>query len=115
MARGRRGNGEGTITQRKNGTYEAKITVEGGKRKSIYGKTRKEVQEKLKIALHEQQQGTLVTAPQQKLEQFLYDWLEDTQKHSVRPRSYERYEEIVRLHIVPVLGRHSLQKLTAQQ
>ncbi|MBV9690100.1 MAG: tyrosine-type recombinase/integrase [Ktedonobacteraceae bacterium] len=115
MSRGRRGNGEGTITQRKNGTFEAKITIEGGKRKSIYGKTRKEVQEKLKIALREQQQGTLVTSPQQKLEVFLKDWLESTQKHSVRPRTYERYEEIVRLHIIPVLGRHYLQKLTAQQ
>jgi len=63
MAKGRRGNGEGTITKRSNGTYEARITIEGGKRKSIYGKTRKEVQEKLKVALREQQQGTLVTAP----------------------------------------------------
>jgi integrase len=115
MTRGRRGSGEGTISQRKNGTFEAKITIEGGKRKSIYGKTRKEVQEKLKIALREQQQGTLVTAPQQKLEQFLNDWLENTQKHSVRPRTYERYEEIVRLHIVPGLGHYYLQKLTAQQ
>lgn len=115
MTRGRRGNGEGTINRRKNGTYEARITIEGGQRKSIYGKTRKEVQEKLKVALREQQQGTLVTAPQQKLEQFLHDWLEDTQKHSVRPRTFERYEEIVRLHIVPVLGHHYIQKLTPQQ
>jgi integrase len=111
----RRGNGEGSITQRKNGTWEAKITLEDGRRKSIYGKTRKEVQEKLKIALREQQQGTLVTTPQQKLEQFLHSWLEDTQKHSVRPRTYERYEEIVRLHIIPELGHHYVQKLTAQQ
>ncbi len=115
MARGRRGNGEGSITQRANGTYQARITLEDGTRKSIYGKTRKEVQEKLKIALREQQQGTLVTAPQQKLEQFLQQWLEDTQKHSIRPRSFERYDEIVRLHIVPVLGRIQLQKLTPQQ
>ena len=114
MTRGRRGNGEGSISKRPNGTYEAKITTEGGKRKSIYGKTRKEVQEKLKIALREQQQGSLVTAPQQKLEQFLNTWLENTQKHSVRPRTYERYEEIVRLHIVPELGRYYVQKLTVQ-
>lgn len=114
MAKGRRGNGEGSISQRKNGTWEAKITLENNKRKSIYGKTRKEVQEKLKIALREQQQGTLVTAPQQKLGQFLDEWLENTQKHDVRPRTYERYEEIVRLHINPVLGHHHLQKLTPQ-
>src|SRR5216110_1394113 len=99
----RRGNGEGTISKRKNGMWEAKITLEDGKRKSIYGKTRKEVQDKLKIALREQQQGMLVTSPQQKLEDFLKQWLEDTQKHGVRARTYERYEEIVRLHINPVL------------
>lgn len=115
MAKGRRGNGEGTIAKRPNGTYEAKITIEGGKRKTVYGKTRKEVQEKLKIALREQQQGTLVTAPHQKLEDFLQQWLEDTQRDSIKPRSYERYEEIVRLHIVPGLGRVQLQKLTPQQ
>ena len=115
MAKGRRGNGEGTIAKRPNGTYEAKITLEDGKRKTFYGKTRKDVQEKLKVALREQQQGTLVTAPQQKLEDFLKQWLEDTQMHSIRPRSFERYEEIVRLHIVPVLGRIQLQKLTPQQ
>ena len=115
MAKGRRGNGEGAIAKRPNGTYEGKITLEDGKRKTFYGKTRKEVQEKLKVALHEQQKGTLVTAPQQKLEDFLKQWLEDTQRDSIKPRSYERYEEIVRLHIVPALGRVQLQKLTPQQ
>ena len=48
------------------------------------------------------------------MEQFLQDWLENSQKRSVRPRTYERYEEVVRLHIVPVLGRHQLQKLSAR-
>ncbi len=112
--RGRRGNGEGTIYERTNGTYAATFTVEGGKRKTFYAKTHKEVQEKLKKALYEQQQGTLVTAPHQTVAQFLTDWLESTQKQSVRPRTYERYEEIVRLHIIPALGRHKLQSLSAQ-
>jgi integrase-like protein len=62
----------------------------------------------------EQEQGTLITAPEQTVAQFLNNWLENTQKDSVRARTYERYEEIIRLHIVPVLGRHQLQKLTAQ-
>jgi integrase len=112
--RGRRGNGEGTIYERTNGTYAATFTVTGGKRKSLYAKTYKEAQEKLKKALYEQQQGTLVTAPQQRVAQYLTDWLEHTQKQSVRPRTYERYEEIVRLHIIPALGRHKLHQLSAQ-
>src|SRR5260221_2417245 len=40
--------------------------------------------------------------------------LENTQKHSVRPRTYERYEAIVRLHIVSEFGRYYVQKLTVQ-
>jgi hypothetical protein len=74
----------------------------------------KEVTEKLIKARSEQQQGMLITASEQTLAHFLTDWLENTQKESIRARTYERYEEFVRLHIVPVLGRHQLQKLTTQ-
>jgi integrase len=108
------GHGEGSIYKRKDGRWAASITVEGRKRKTLYGKTRKEVQEKLNTALHQQQQGTLVTTPQQKVEQFLVHWLEDVHKHSVRPRTYERYEGKIRLHLVPGLGHHPLQKLSPQ-
>ncbi len=111
----KRGNGEGSVFQRKEDKkWVASITLEDGKRKVFYGKTKKEVTEKLIKARSEQQQGTLVTAPEQTVAQFLSDWLENTQKDNVRSRTYERYEEIIRLHITPVLGRHQLQKLTAQ-
>ncbi|HEU5230212.1 MAG TPA: tyrosine-type recombinase/integrase [Ktedonobacteraceae bacterium] len=111
----RRGNGEGSIYRRSDGRWTASITLEGEgrKRKSFYGKTRKEVQEQLKIALREQQQGMLMATPQQTLKQFLTQWLED-HKAAIRIRTHERYEELVRLHIVPVLGHHPLQKLTPQ-
>jgi integrase len=113
MPQKRRGHNEGSIYKAKDGRWVAAITLENRKRKVFYGKTRKEVQEKLKQALHEQQQGTLVTASQQTLEKYLLQWLED-RRVSVRARTYERYEEYVRLHIVPVIGRVQLQKLTAQ-
>ena len=54
MLIGRRGNGEGTITRRKDGRWEVKYTVhkaEGMKRRAHYGKTRAEVAEKLTRAL----------------------------------------------------------------
>ncbi len=38
------------------------------KRKTYYGKTCKEVQEKLRVALNEQKQGTLIKGPQQTLQ-----------------------------------------------
>lgn len=110
----KRGHGEGSIYQRKDGRWTAEISLQGGKSKFLYGKTRKEVQEKLKTALYEQQQGILVTGPQQQVAQFLTYWLEDVQKQNVRPRTYERYEEIIRLHLAPGIGHHQLQKLSPQ-
>ncbi len=110
----RRGHGEGSIYLRSDGRWAASISLEGGKRKTFYGKTRKEVQEQLKTALHQQQQGMLVTAPQQKVGSFLAQWLEDVHKHTVRPRTYERYEGAIRLHLVPGIGQYQLQKLAPQ-
>lgn len=111
---GKRGNGDGSIYHRtSDDKWVGSITLESGKRKVFYGKTKKEVQEKMKVALYEQQKGMLpATTAKLTVEQFLKNWLETTQKQSVRPRTYERYEEVVRLHIIPTIGRHQLQKLT---
>ena len=105
---------EGSIYLRKDGRWCASITLENRKRKYLYGKTRRDVQEQLKIALREQQQGTLITTPQQTMEQFLNQWLA-SHKSSVRIRTYERYEQFVRIHLVPTIGHVKLQKLTAIQ
>ncbi len=61
---GKRGNGEGSITRRKNGLYMARYTIEtatGVKRKALYAKTRKEVSEKLTEALANAQKGITPT------------------------------------------------------
>jgi len=110
----RRGNGEGSIYLRKDGRWTGCITLEDGKRKSFYGKTRKAVQEQMKVALREQQRGLLVAGSQEKVGDFLTHWLENVHKHTIRSRTYGRYEEIVRLHLVPGIGHHPLQKLTHQ-
>ena len=111
----KRGNGEGSIYRRNDGRWVGELTIEGRRRKFVYGKTQKEVQEKLQAASQEKQPGVVLEGTvRQTLGQFLIDWLENSQKQNVRARTYERYEEIVRLHIDPVLGRHRLQKLSAQ-
>lgn len=111
---GKRGHGEGSIYQRKDGRWAASITLEGGtrKRKTFYGKTRKEVQEKLRVALNDQKQGTLATGPKQTLETYIYQWLEEVYKPTVRPSTYMQYKSAIRCHIVPALGNVTLQKLT---
>jgi len=57
----RRGKGEGSIYQRKDGRWVGSVNLgyDAGKRrrKTVYGATRGEVQEKLKTLLRDQQQG----------------------------------------------------------
>lgn len=111
----RRGHGEGSIYQRKDGRWVAVITIdETGKRKSYYGDTRQEVQEKLKAALADQQRGTLVTARDQKLGDYLMEWLQEKQMRGIKASTAVAYESIIRNHLLPGLGHISLQRLTSQ-
>jgi integrase len=111
----RRGHGEGSIYQRSDGRWVAEITLEGGKRKSFYGKSRKEAADKLNRALQEQKQGKLATGPQQKLETYLNQWLEDVHKPTLRQSSYVKYRRLLDRHILPELGHIQVQRLTPQQ
>jgi integrase len=114
VAMAKRGHGEGSIYQRKDGRWVAVITLENRKRKMFYGKTRKEVQEKLRVALNEQKQGILATGPQQTVRQFLEQWLEEVHKQSLRPSTYKAYRMYLDKRIFPILGYLQLQKLTPQ-
>ncbi len=110
---GKRANGEGSIHQRKDGRWCASIGVGMGKRKHFLGRTRGEVSKQLHAALDEQAKGTLVTGPRQAVRQFFKQWL-DAVRPSLRPRTFVRYEQFVRLHVVPDLGSLSLTKLGPQ-
>jgi integrase len=110
----RRGHGEGGIYQRADGRWYASVDLGfmNGKRKRkvIYGKTRKEVADKLK-ALHRDQAAGVTIAPEQyTVAEFLDRWLRELICHR-RPRTQESYEGMIRLHIVPYVGTHKLQKL----
>jgi len=110
----RRGHGEGSITRRKDGRYQAALTLENHKRKYIYGKTRKEVQDKLNVALYEQKQGMLATGPQQTLGMYLERWLEQVIRLMRRPNTYKGYRSVVNYHLIPALGQIKLQRLTVE-
>src|SRR5947209_11013963 len=97
----RRGHGEGSIYQRKDGRWAAAVTLENRKRKTFYGDTRKEVQDKLKTALHEQQQGMLATGPQQLLKAYLVNWLEQVYKSTVKLTTYKQIRSCVYHHLIP--------------
>src|ERR687885_2559927 len=113
---GRRGNGEGGITRhKKSGLYMARYTVQtatGPKRKTIYGKTRREVDEKLTRAKADRNIGLAFDTDNLKVGEYLQRWLPDSVKDAVKQTTYESYERLVRLHLVPALGRIKLKNLT---
>lgn len=109
----KRGNNEGSISQRADGRYVARLTVDG-KRVSYYGRTRDEVRAKLTTALADVQRGTFVAPDRQTVAEFLSDWLRDVAQPNVRPRTALRYEQFVRLQINPHVGSVRLTKLTPQ-
>lgn len=108
----KRANGEGSISKRKDGRYEARISLPDGRRQSIYGRSRQDVARKLILALRNQQQGMLPTDSSQSTEQFLATWL-DSVKASLRPRTYEAYNLNVR-RLLPLIGSKRLKNLTPQ-
>jgi len=112
MMASRRGNGEGTITRRKDGRWEARYTS-GAKRKTIYGKTRSEVAEKLAKAVVDRTGGLTYDAGSMTLAEYLQGWLTDAVRDTVRQRTYERYEQIVRVHLAPAWPRTKLKKLSS--
>ena len=111
----KRGNGEGSISRRKNGGWMAQYavyTAEGRKRKTLYGKTRAEVAAKLAEALSGREGGLTFDANNMKLDDYLRLWLTDSVRDSVRPVTYEGYARQVRNHLTPTLGPIKLRTLT---
>src|SRR5215213_6355579 len=110
----RRGNGEGGISRRKDGLYMARYTVEtatGPKRKTVYGKTRKEAAEKLTKAMADRDGGLIFDAENQTVGEYLHWWLNDTVRGSVKPVTFENRERVLRVHISPALGSIKLKVL----
>jgi integrase len=111
----KRGNGEGTIHRRKNGGWCARYIVhtpEGPKRKTLYGKTRGEVAKKLAKALSSREDGLVFDAGKQTVGDYLERWLRDSVEGAVRQGTFERHEQVVRLHIRPALGHLKLRALS---
>jgi integrase len=118
MPKGRRGNGEGGIYQREDGRWCASVSlgfVNGKrKRKVVYGATRKEVADKLKVLQRELDAGVNMVTERQTVKQFLETWLEQSIKPQRKAKTYHSYEQIVRLYLIPYLGHHQLTKLAPE-
>lgn len=108
----KRGNGEGSISKRKDGRWWGRYTVhttDGPKQRAVYGKTRAEVAAKLHKAMADIDNGMFFDAGKLTVGTYLDRWIEDQGK--LEHSTYVRYAGIVRNHIKPVLGSKKLKDL----
>jgi integrase len=114
--RKRRGRGEGGIRYREDkGLWVAEVRSGAGHtRRTVYGKTTKEVQGNLRKLHNEVAAGIGAEAAQLTVGQWLTRWLEHVQP-TVEPNTYGPYERHVRLDITPHIGNLKLAKLTKAQ
>src|SRR5437867_4138472 len=101
---GRRGNREGSIyfaekTQRWCGA----VSLDDGKRKVVYGKSRQEIAKKLTSVLRQKDLGIPFADERQTLGSWLDYWL-GLVKAEREPTTYALYESIVRRWVKPYLG-----------
>ena len=87
----KRANGQGAVYLRGDGRWEAQLRLAGGGRKSVYGRTRREVLGKLREARWAAARGLPVSSRNPTLAEFLDRWLEVI-RDRVRPSTYENYE-----------------------
>lgn len=112
---GKRGNGEGSVYQRKDGRWVGQYLVylpSGPKYRYIYAKTRKLAAEKLAKAIADRNGGIVFDDENLTVSDFLDVWLSDCVKDTIRISTFERYKSIANLHISPALGRLRLKALT---
>lgn len=115
---GKRGNGEGTINHRADGRWEGRLTVGVNpatgklKMKSVYGKTRAEVVDKLKVIRREMDdRGKYIDPTKLTVAQWLDKWAEDYLVN-VRVSTATNYSYHIRHNIKPALGAIKLSALT---
>lgn len=117
----RAASGTGSIRQRPDGRWEARITIGTdpgtGKtiRRSVYGDTQKEVRKRMTEILRELDKGTYLTPRKITVSAWLEDWLQTFCVNKVRPLTYSTYAGLIKNHINPALGAVELQSLRGIQ
>ncbi len=117
MSRRRRGRGEGSIYRRPDGSWCGILTVgwspEGKQvRRYVYRAGRAAVVEAVDKLRADLRSGLHIDTPRMTLGEFLSRWLDDTVRVAVRPSTYARHKDFIRLYIAPHLGGVPLSRVT---
>lgn len=101
--------GEGSISQRKDGTWTGRIYLgrdSNGKQKvkAVYGKTEKEVKNRIKEIKTQLIKYDNITLSKVTLSELLTDWLQNIKKYELKASSYDRVEYTINHNISPYIG-----------
>jgi integrase len=107
----RRGKGEGSVRLRKDGRWEARLSIPGAGQVSLYGATRAEVIEQLSSLQRDVRAGVNVADSHQPYRDYLAHWLE-VKRPQVSESTYDDYLMVIQTHIEPVIGDVRLSDLT---
>ncbi|WP_405403107.1 tyrosine-type recombinase/integrase [Streptomyces sp. NBC_01104] len=115
--RKRNPNGAGSIWQRRDGRYEARVYVpqpDGTrKRKTVYGATWDECDTKRQELVLRDRQGVPTPTRSAKLSEWLPYWLEEFVRNDRKRTTYAKYETHVRRYLIPQIGSKRLETLGA--
>lgn len=113
----RAASGAGSIRQRPDGRWEARVTVGNdpgtGKpiRRSIYGDTQAAVRKQMTAILREIDRGTYLTPQKTTVAQWLDEWLDTFAANKIKPTTYLHYQACIKNYIKPQIGAIELQAL----
>lgn len=105
----KRGNSEGSIYKRPNGTWSVQATLQG-RRLSHTFKTQRECQEWLKKTRSQIDDGMTFASTKVRLGEYLSGWLTSS-KTSLRQTTWIHYEQLNRCYITPWIGEIKLKDL----
>ena len=103
MPQHKRGRGEGTIHKIRPTLWMGRISLPNNTRRSVYGKTRAAVVQKLRD-LTVQRVTTGSTAPGTATVATLIDQFLDSKRPTLRRSSFQTYESLLRQHVAPLIG-----------
>ena len=106
------GNGTGTVYPRRNKEgritgYRGSYFTADGRRRYVSGRTKTEARTALRQAMADADRGLDFDAEGLNVGEYVDRWLSDSVSDTVKATTFERYEQITRLHLKPALGRLS--------
>lgn len=122
----RRVHGDGALFARRDGRFEGVVDLGrdgAGKRRrlSVYGRTRRDVAQKLKAAQRAHNAGLNAGDGNEPVAKYLTRWLELRDPRSpaagtrkLRYTTFSNYQSRMRLHVIPTLGAVPIAKLTPE-